>query len=190
MPAVAPRTPTPNPSCLAKEAVKYLERKGDFSMLPAVRGPSANSCHFGKTKYPFFCKRIHRLVEGSKSARRFDIAPTLHGCREGRAKDRRCRRTPPTNGIGSGAGPAPAATPACRTADRQFPVPRHEFPVRRNKFPVPCCAGNLAPSHWNCRANGRRTSSKLPGNPQIPCYFPCFQGIPGSRPIDAIKIST
>jgi hypothetical protein len=33
----------------------YLEGKDIFSMRPAFTGPSVSS-HFGKTKYPFFCK--------------------------------------------------------------------------------------------------------------------------------------
>jgi hypothetical protein len=102
-------------------------------MPPAFSGPSINARHFGKTKYPFFCKRNHRLVEGSKSPRRFDIAPVLPKAAARAARRPAMVKAPCAESArGSGACPAPAsvAPSACGMPDRKFPVSTDEYPVR------------------------------------------------------------
>src|SRR5712691_4619866 len=61
------------PPC--RTSIQLFGKREIYPMSPAFLDPSVRSRHFGKTKYPFFCKRIHGLVEGSKSPRRFGILP-------------------------------------------------------------------------------------------------------------------
>jgi len=62
-----------------------------------------------------------------------------------------------------------------------IPCSGESFPVPATKIPCSGCAGNLCPTRSNRSANRPPGSAGWAEKPQIPCYFPCTQGIRPSR---------
>jgi hypothetical protein len=64
-----------------------------------------------------------------------------------------------------------------------IPCSGESFPVPATKIRCSDCAGNLRPARWNRCANRPSASARWAEKPQIPCYFPCCQGIRIKNPI-------
>jgi hypothetical protein len=75
---------------------------------------------------------------------------------------------------------------------REFPVPTNKFPVRAKNFPVHGRTGNCVQRTGTAAridAEERQMGGRAEKFSQIPCSFPCSQGIRGWRPVRPARIA-